>query len=93
MGLSVYTRYVNLEYSIQVLIYFFLATSVNVERVFSHGRLLLSHVHNQLSVESTRALLCLGAWSRLGLVNNEDLLAAAALPDVKTEGLPVTRSL
>jgi hypothetical protein len=68
-----------------------LATSVDVERVFSYGRLLLSHVRNRLSVDSTRALLCLGAWSRLGFVNKEDLLEAAMLPDVKKDGFPVTR--
>lgn len=61
----------------------FIATSVDVERVFSKGRLVLSHVRNRLSVESTRALMCLGAWSRLDLVKSEDVLAAAKLPDVK----------
>ncbi|KAJ7933627.1 hypothetical protein B0H13DRAFT_1592206, partial [Mycena leptocephala] len=35
------------------------ATSVDVERVFSRGRLLLSHVWNRLSAQSTRALMCL----------------------------------
>jgi len=54
-----------------------------VERVFSKGRLLLSHVRNRLTVDSTRALLCLGTWSKLGFVNKEDLLAAAVLPEVK----------
>jgi len=39
------------------------ATSVDVERTFSQGRLVLSHVRNRLSVQSTRALLCLGVWS------------------------------
>jgi hypothetical protein len=58
------------------------ATSVDVERVFSKGRLLLSHVRNGLSVQSTRALLCLGAWSRLGLVEDEDVALVAKLADV-----------
>jgi len=39
------------------------ATSIDVEHVFSKGRIVLSHVWNGLSVQSTRALLCLGAWS------------------------------
>jgi hypothetical protein len=39
----------------------FIATSVNVERVFSQGRILLSHLRSRLSVESTRALMCVGA--------------------------------
>ena len=61
-----------------------------MERVFSKGRLLLSHVRNWLTVDSTRALLCLGTWSKLGFVNKEDLLAAAVLPEVKEgeEDLP-----
>jgi len=57
-----------------------------VERVFSKGRLLLSHVRNRLTVDSTQALLCLGTWSKLGFVNKEDLLAAAVLPEVVKEG-------
>ncbi len=59
-----------------------IATSVDVERVFSKGRLVLSHVRNALSVQSTRALMCLGAWSKLGLVKDRDVMEAAKLPDV-----------
>ena len=58
------------------------ATSVDVERVFSKGRLVLSHVRNGLSVQSTRALLCLGAWSRMGLVKDKDVMEAVRLPDI-----------
>jgi hypothetical protein len=64
---------------------FTLASSVAVERLFSKGRLVLSHVRNRLSAESTRALLCLGAWSKLGYVDLDDLNAAAQLPDVKPD--------
>jgi hypothetical protein len=60
----------------------FLATSVDVERVFSQGRLLLSHVRSRLSVQSTRALMCLGVWSLLGFVKDKDILQAAVLPEV-----------
>lgn len=59
------------------------ATSVDVERVFSKGRLVLSHVRNGLSVQSTRASMCLGAWSKMGLVKDEDIMEAARLPEVK----------
>jgi hypothetical protein len=59
------------------------ATSVDVERVFSKGRLVLSHICNRLAVDSTQAILCLGAWDQLKLVKSEDILAAAVLPDVK----------
>ena len=58
------------------------ATSVDVERVFSKGQLVLSQTQNCLSVESTRALLCLGYWSRLGYVEDSDIQAAAVLPDI-----------
>jgi hypothetical protein len=60
-----------------------LATSVDVERIFSRGRLLLSHVRNRLSAQSTRAILCLGSWSLLGMVKDEDVLKIAVMPDVE----------
>ena len=62
-----------------------IATSDDVERVFSKGRLVLSHIRNQFTVASTHALMCLGAWSKLGLVCDADLLAAATLPEVKED--------
>jgi hypothetical protein len=58
------------------------ATSTDVERVFSQGRLVLSHVRNRLSAQSTRALLCLGNWSLLGYVKNKDITAITILPEV-----------
>lgn len=58
------------------------ATSINIEQTFSRGRVLLSHVHNQLSVQTTCSLLCLGDWSLLGLVLDSDLRAVALLPEV-----------
>ncbi|KAG2109988.1 uncharacterized protein F5147DRAFT_772829 [Suillus discolor] len=61
------------------------ATSVDVERLFSRGRLLLSHVQSRLSTESTRALLCLGFWSKLNLVKSEDVVNVSMLPDLKAE--------
>jgi len=66
------------------------ATSVHVERMFSQGRLLLSHVRSHLSVQSTCALLCVGVWSLLGYVKDNDVKAAAVLPavDGKEEELP-----
>jgi len=59
-----------------------LATSTDVECVFSKGRLVLSHICNWLSVTSTHALMCLGAWSKLGLVHDADIKVAAILPDI-----------
>lgn len=61
------------------------ATSVNVEWTFSQGRLVLSHVHSHLSVQSTQALLCLGGWSKMGLVKDDDVKSAAVLPEVDGE--------
>ncbi|KAF8873248.1 hypothetical protein BD779DRAFT_1452095, partial [Infundibulicybe gibba] len=63
------------------------ATSTDVERVFSMGHLLLSHVWNWLSAQSMRALMCLGVWSKLGYVLDNDVLAVAAnKKDVDEEG-------
>jgi hypothetical protein len=44
---------------------------------------LLSHVRNRLSVQSTRALMCLGAWSLMGYVKDIDLKAVTILPDLQ----------
>lgn len=63
----------------------FVATSVAVERAFSRGRLLLSHVRNRLSAQTTRALLCLGEWSGKGFVRDKDIMAVATLADVDEE--------
>ena len=62
-----------------------LATSVDVERTFSQGRLLLLHIRNRLSVQSTRALLCLGIWSEMGYVKDKDVKAATVLPEVGSD--------
>jgi hypothetical protein len=57
--------------------------SVDVERVFSKGQLVLSYVRNHSSMESTWALLCLSAWSKLDLISKDDMCAVAKLPDLK----------
>lgn len=82
IGLSVYPRYVSIITTKLLNLTISTATSVDVERVFSKGRILLSHVRNGLTVQSTRALLCLGAWSKLGLVEDEDVALVAKLADV-----------
>ena len=51
-----------------------LATTVDVERVFSRGRFLLPYTRNQLSSDSFRAQMCVGAWSVLGLVKDKDVV-------------------
>ena len=59
-----------------------------MECVFSQGRLVLPYVHNRLTSESTRALVCLGDWSARGLVKDCDIKTAAILPDVLGEQEP-----
>jgi hypothetical protein len=53
--------------------------------VFSQGRLLLSHIRSRLSVQSTRALLCLGVWSLLGYVKDSDVKAVVILPELRAD--------
>ena len=61
-----------------------LATTLDVERTFSQGRLVLPHVRNRLSVQSTRALMCVGAWSELNLIM-DNVIKAALGPDITEE--------
>ena len=58
---------------------------MDVERVFSQGRLLLSHIRSRLSVQSTRALMCLGPWSLLGFVKDSDVKAVVILPELRVD--------
>ncbi|KIK35166.1 hypothetical protein CY34DRAFT_96605, partial [Suillus luteus UH-Slu-Lm8-n1] len=61
------------------------ATSVDVEHIFSRGRLLLSHVQSCLSTQTTCALLCIGLWAQLGLMKDRDIQSTTSLPDIKAE--------
>ena len=54
-----------------------------MERLFSRGCLAVMHTRSHLSAQTTRAILCLGAWSLLNLIKMEDVMAVAALGDVK----------
>ena len=65
-----------------VNLFLLVATSVDVERLFSRGHVLLSHNCNRLSSQTTRALLCLGDWSHLGLVNSDNVHKVSLLDDV-----------
>ena len=62
-----------------------LATSVHVERIFSKGRIILSHLHNRLSVQSMRALLCVGTWSLMGYVTLDDVRTVTKLLEDEEE--------
>ena len=62
-----------------------LATSVDVECTFSQSWL-LSHVCSHLLVQSRCVLLCIGVWSVLGYVkDDDDVKAVAVLPEVNSE--------
>ena len=60
-----------------------IATSIDVEQLFSCGHLLLIHVHSSLSLQSTWALLCLRLWSALGLViKDKDVQTVSCLATI-----------
>lgn len=83
VGLPLHPRYVFNVSHLRFILILCAATSVNVERLFSRGRLVLSHTRSRLSVTSTRALLCLGSWSLMGLVKDEDVTAVAGMDEVE----------
>ncbi|KAG2741875.1 hypothetical protein P692DRAFT_20751188, partial [Suillus brevipes Sb2] len=62
-------------------------TSVGVELIFSRGCLLLSHVRNILSAQTTYALLCVGLWNQLVSAKDKDIDigAVANLPEADAE--------
>jgi hypothetical protein len=68
-----------------MLIFRPLATSVDVEQVFSYGRLVLPHVRNRLGVRSTCTSLCVSSWSSLGLVKDCDIKTSLCGDDVVSE--------
>lgn len=62
------------------------ATSVDVERLFSWGRIILSHMRNSLDPQTFHAMLCLGEWLDAGVIRYEDLKGViGGLPDVNEE--------
>ncbi|KAF9228065.1 hypothetical protein BS17DRAFT_691975, partial [Gyrodon lividus] len=61
------------------------ATSIDIEQLFSCVHLLLSHVHSQLSPQTTCTLLCLGLWSPLNSIKSQDVEKVVSLPDVYGE--------
>jgi hypothetical protein len=54
-----------------------------VERIFSKGWIILSHIRKCLSAQSIRALMCVGEWSKLGYVRDKDVLVVTIQPDVE----------
>ena len=56
-----------------------IATSIDVEHVFSKAWILLSHICSCLPIQSTCALICVGAWSLLGYMKDRDVRLATVL--------------
>ena len=61
------------------------ATAVDCECVFSRSRILLSHVRNRMAVETIRALMCVGEWSRKGYIKTKDIKAVTMLSEPEGE--------
>ena len=83
IGLSYYSRYIpetKIDCVHLLIFQTWTATSVDVEWVFSQGRIVLSHLCSCLSGQSTWALMCLRVWHRLGFVSNSDIKAVVILP-------------
>lgn len=88
--LSIPGEYLVLSYFSSVLKHLSIATTVDVERVFSRARLILPYVRNSLGVQSTRASLCVGLWSSQGLIKDGDIKASLGADDDREEDeLPV----
>ncbi len=49
---------------------------MDVERSFSRGRILITHLRNRLRAPSIRALMCFGDWCRVGVVSDSELAGA-----------------
>lgn len=49
--------------------------------MFSRGHLILFYTRNRLSVESTRAIICLESWSLLNLIKDDDIRDVAELEE------------
>jgi hypothetical protein len=52
------------------------ASSVDIERAFSRGRLTVTHLRHQLGTDSFKALMLLSSWINEGVVTDEQLTAA-----------------
>ncbi len=67
---------------LDIFLIHFLATSIDVEHLFSKGQLILSHVHDRMSAGTTHELLCLDNWGTQGLVKMVDLKEVSKLLEV-----------
>ncbi|KIM53565.1 hypothetical protein SCLCIDRAFT_51203, partial [Scleroderma citrinum Foug A] len=58
------------------------ATSVDMERAFSRGHLLILHVWSHLHVQTIWALMCIKDWRQQGLIKDTDILAVTMLEEM-----------
>jgi len=63
--LSIAGKFSQCQFIILSVLIHLVATTVEVERTFSQGCLVLPYIYvrNRLSSQSTRALMCVGNWS------------------------------
>ena len=54
-----------------------------MERIWSKGRLAVSHTRSRLSAQTIRALLCVGEWSRLDLIDKDILKSVSNLDELE----------
>ena len=47
--------------------------TVDVERVFSRGRVVLSYLWNRLNVQTVRALICVDEWIKAGIIKEKQM--------------------
>jgi hypothetical protein len=62
-----------------------LATSVDIECLFSHDRMILSHMCNCLSAQSVHVILCLSlsSWSPEDFIKNTDTQKLATMEEIE----------
>lgn len=61
-----------------------LVTSVDVERVFSEGCIILNHLQSSMRPPTFCVLICLRDWIAVGVINEKDICQAInGLPDMK----------
>lgn len=61
--------------SIEIIIYYYIiATSTDVERLFSHGGTQVTKKRHNMSFETLRSLMVLCSWFQAGLVPIEEVL-------------------
>lgn len=46
---------------------------MDVERIFSQGRVILSYLRNRLSVQTVRALICVNEWTKAGIITEKHI--------------------